>query len=354
MIPEHNQRFLKTLLDTPSPSGNEQAAAAVWRAEARTFADQVRADANGNSFALLENGEPRVLLAGHIDEIGLMISYIDEQGFLYFQMIGGWDEQVLVGQRVRLNGRQRPVTGVIGKKPIHLMREGDRDDASKAKDLWVDIGAQSRDEVLELLDVGCVGVLEGPPHDMLNQRLVSRSLDDRIGAFVVLEALRELSQNRPLASVAAVATTQEEIALAGAATAAFSYDPQIALVVDVTFATDHPDSNKKQDGDVQLGGGPVLSHGAANSPLVVQRLFDIARHEHIPYSIQVTPRRTGTDADIIYRTRQGVATAVLSIPCRYMHTPNEMVSLSDVEHTIRLIVAFVASLQSDTVFIPEE
>ncbi len=349
---DHSLEFLKRLLSTPGPSGDEAAPARVWREEAASFADSVRADVRGSAFAVLEGGAPRVLLAGHIDEIGLMISYIDDDGFLSFQGIGGWDSQVLVGQRVRLLSQQGDVIGVIGKKPIHLMKSEEREKVSKIEDLWIDIGARSRAEAQERLRIGGVGVIDAPIYDFPNGRVVSRSIDDRIGAFTVLEALRLLAQDRPQATVAAVATSQEEITFAGATTAAFSFEPQVAIAVDVTFATDHPGADKKQHGDVKLGGGPVLGRGSANSPVVFEMLLDIAKREEIPYSIQINPRYTGTDADAIHISRGGVATGVISIPNRYMHSPNEMIELADVENAARLIAAFVRSLTAETDFVP--
>jgi endoglucanase len=349
---DHSLQFLKRLLATPGPSGDEAAAARVWREEAATFADHVRTDVRGNVFAILEGGAPRVLLAGHIDEIGLMISYIDDDGFLSFAAVGGWDAQVLVGQRVRLLGRQGEVIGVIGKKPIHLLKDDERAKASKIEELWIDIGARNRAEAQERVRIGSVGVIDAPIYEFPNGRIVSRAIDDRIGAFTVLEALRLLAQDRPQATVAAVATSQEEITFAGAYTAAFSFEPQAAIAVDVTFATDHPNSDKKQYGDVRLGGGPVLSRGSANSPAVYEMLLEIAEREGIPYSIQITPRHTGTDADAIHVSRGGVATGVISIPNRYMHSPNEMIELADVEHAARLIAAFVRALTAETNLIP--
>jgi endoglucanase len=350
---DSRRAFLHRLLSTPGPSGDEAAAARVWREEARTFSDSVHADVAGNSFAVLEGGAPRVLLAGHIDEIGVMVSHIDDQGFLFFAAVGGWDSQVLVGQRVRLLGKNGEVVGVIGKKPIHLMKPDERTQASTIERMWIDIGVTSKAEALEHVRVGTVGVVDAPLYELPNQRLVSRSLDDRIGAYVVLEALRLLSVDRPQATVAAVATTQEEITFGGATTAAFSFEPHVAIAVDVTFATDHPDSDLRQWGDVKLGGGPALSRGSANSPLVYERLVSVAEAEQIPFSVQISPRYTGTDADAIFLSRGGVATGVVSIPNRYMHSPNEMVHLDDVTNAARLIAAFVRSLSSATEFVPE-
>lgn len=346
-----NVAFLKKLLAAPGPSGAEEAPAQVWRAEARTFADEVFADVGGNSYAILQGGAPRIMLGGHIDEIGLMITHIDEQGFLWFDRIGGWDNEVFVGQRVRLSGRSGPVIGVVGKKPPHLLSD-EQSGVSKIENLWLDIGACTYEEALEQVKVGAIGVLDAPIYELLNRRIISRALDNRVGTFIVLEALRRLSEQRPPMTVAAIASTQEEIRGTGAAPATYRFDPHIALIVDVTFATDHPQSNRQRDGDVKLGGGVVLAPGSVNSPLIYKRLIDIAEREQIPYAVQATPRDTGTDADAVAFVRQGVAAAVISIPNRYMHSPNEMVDLGDVEQVLRLIVAFVHSVQSEQEFIP--
>ena len=352
---EHSIQFLKRLLDTPGPSGDEAGVARIWREEARTFADEVRADVRGNSYAVLKGAEgaPRVLLAGHIDEIGLMVTYVDDDGYLWFAPIGGWDPQVLVAQRVRLLGKQGEVVGVIGKKAIHLMKPDEQDRASKIEDLWIDIGAKNRDEALCRVRVGTVGVIDAPIYDFPNDRIVSRSIDNRIGAFTVLEALRLLAGQRPTATVAAVATTQEEINFAGAYTSAFSFDPHAAIVVDVTHATDHPEANKRRSGDVKLGGGPVISRGSSGSPVVFDILIAIAEREGIPFAIEASPRSTGTDADAIHRTRGGVATGIISIPNRYMHSPNEMIELNDVDNAAKLIAAFVRSVTRETDFVPK-
>lgn len=350
---EDSINVLKRLLTTPGPSGDESVVGKLWRSEAKTFADTVRTDVHGNSFALLEGPGPRILLAGHIDEIGLMVNYIDDDGYLYMQPIGGWDAQVLVGQRLRILGNTGDVIGVVGKKPIHLLDSDERSQASKIKHLWVDLGVKNRAEAQELVRVGNVGVIDAPVYEFPNKRLVSRSLDDRIGAFVVLEVLRRLATNRPVASVAAVATTYEEISSAGAAVAACSFEPHVALVVDATYSTDIPESSKKEYGDACLGKGVVLSRGSATNPLVYDRLIHLAEEHALPYSLQPAPSYTGTDADIIQIARSGIATATVSIAMRYLHTPNEMIDLTDVEHTIRLIELFIASVQTTTDFIPD-
>ncbi|MBZ0283330.1 MAG: M42 family metallopeptidase [Anaerolineae bacterium] len=344
--------FLQRLLTSPGPSSREAAPARVWRAEAETFADNVWTDVRGNSFAVLNGGIPRILLAGHIDEIGVIVSYIDDDGFLYFAGIGGWDPQVLVGQRVRLLGKQGDVIGVIGKKAIHLMKPEEKDKASKIEDLWIDLGVRNKAEALELVQVGTVGVLDAPLYKMPNGRVVSRSIDNRIGAYTVLEALRLLAKERPSATVAAVATSQEEITFAGAHTAAFSFEPQAAIVVDVTHATDYPGGDKKLRGESKLGSGPALACGSVNSPVVFDMLTTVAGREGIPYTVKVNPAYSGTDGDVIHYSRAGVATGVVSIPNRYMHSPNEMIEMQDVEHAARLIAAFVRELTAETDFIP--
>src|SRR5438128_4858233 len=245
--------FLKRLLDTPGPSGVETAPALVWREELKTFADQVTADGHGNSVAALNpKGTPRLMLAGHIDEIGLKITHVDDEGYVYFAGIGGWDSQVLVGQRVVITGSKGPVRGVIGKQAVHLMKREDMDKVSKITDLWIDIGAANKAEALERVRLGDAGVLDASVLEFPNARIVSRSIDNRIGAYVVAEALRLLAQEQPKhAAVFAVATTREEIAYTGggARTSAVGIDPRVALVVDVTHSTDWPGADKKQGGD---------------------------------------------------------------------------------------------------------
>ena len=350
--------FLKRLLDTPGPSGFEAAAARIWREEAERFADVVDADVSGNSVAQLNpDGNPRVMLAGHIDEIGVMVTHVDEEGFLYFEGIGGWDPQVLVGQRIRiLNGRDtRGLVGVVGRKPIHLIKTEEKEKATKITDLWIDIGAKGRDAATALgVRVGDPGVIDAAAVELGDGLIVSRSIDNRIGAFVVLEALRLLAKDRPGAMVAAVATAQEEIGYSGggARTSAYRLDPQVALVVDVTFATDSPGMEKKELGEHKLGGGPVLTRGSAAHPVVFERLVGAAERAGIAYTISASPRYTSTDADSIYLSRAGVATGVLSVPNRYMHSPNEMVSLVDLESTASLIAAFVRELEADADLVP--
>jgi len=346
--------FLKRLLDSPGPSAFETLPARVWREEAGQLADRVHADVSGNSFATLTGAAPRVMLAGHIDEIGVIVTHIDDDGYLSFDTIGGWDHQVFVGQRVRLLTRGGLVTGVIGKKAIHLMSKEDREKVSKAEDLWIDIGATSRKEAESRAQVADAGVIASGVVEFPNGRIVSRSLDNRVGSFVVLEALRLLRPTRPRAEVVAAVTTREEIGSGGggARPGVTGIDATVAVVVDVTHATDYPGVEKRKHGEVKLGGGPVITRGASINPVVFEMLREAAEAERIPYSIEAAGRDTHTDADNIFPAFRGVATGLVSVPLRYMHSPNEMVALADLESTARLLAAFARRVGPDTDFIP--
>jgi endoglucanase len=349
--------LLSVLLDAPGPSGYERAAARAWRAEAEGFADRVWGDVHGNSFAELEpDARPRVMLAGHIDEIGLMVHHIDDDGYLYMQGVGGWDPQVLVGQRVQILTADGPITGVIGWKAIHLIDRDDREKAVKLKDLWIDIGAEDGEEARQRVAIGDVAVIRSDALELSNGRISARSIDDRIGALVVLEALRRAAEKGVSAHTVAVATTQEEISYksgGGARTSTFGLEPDAAVVVDVTHATDHPSVDKKEHGDIELGEGPVLTRGAVANRVLYERLVAAAEEAGLPFQVLASPSSTGTDADSIYTSRAGVATAIVSVPDRYMHTPNQMVALRDVENAAELIAEMLAGLGPDTSFVPD-
>jgi putative aminopeptidase FrvX len=344
--------FLKRLLSTPGPSGNEGAAARIWREEAKAFAE-VRGDRMGNSFATIgPGGSPKAMLSGHIDEIGVMVTHIDDKGLVRFTGVGGWDPQVLVGQRVRLQTQGGEIVGVIGKKAIHLMEPEERKKVSDIKSLWIDVGAKDADEAKGMVRVGDVGVVD---HDLLelpNDRIASRSLDNRMGAFVVLEALRLLSEEEDIgAEVVAVASVQEEIGLYGARGAAYGLDPDAAIAVDVTHATDTPGVSKNEHGDHPLGSGPVIKRATNLSPIVSDALIAAAEEAGISYTLEADSRSTGTDADAIQFTRAGIATGLVSAPNRYMHSPNEMVELDDLEDCARLISVYIKGLGPDTDFV---
>ena len=343
----HDISFLERLLDAAGPSGFESRPARVWRREAETFAE-TWSDVVGNSYAAVRpDARPLVLLAGHIDEIGLQVTHADKSGLLYFGGIGGWDPQVLVGQRVRVLGAKGDVPGVIGRKAIHLIEPKERDKAVKVKKLWIDVGAGSREELKDLgVRVGDPAVLDAGMVRLAGDRVASRAIDNRVGAFVVLEALRLVAEQEGRAGVVAVATAQEEIGYSGggARTSAFGLSPDVALVVDVTHATDVPEVDKSEVGEHSLGGGPVLTRGSATHPVVFELLAEIAESRDIPYSIQAAPLRTSTDADAIHLARGGVPTGLVSIPNRYMHSPSEMVAVSDLVHAAELLAAFVGRL----------
>ena len=349
--------FLERLLDAPGPSGFESRAAREWRREASAFA-RVRADVVGNSYAAWqEDARPRALLAGHIDEIGLQVTHATEEGLLHFGAIGGWDPQVLVGQRVRVLTKNGDVIGVVGRKPIHLIEPKERDKAAKVPKLWIDVGASSREELAKIgVRVGDPAVLDAGMVRLAGGRIASRAIDNRVGAFVVLEALRLLAgdahDDSCAAAAVAVATAQEEIGYSGggARASAFGLAPDVALVVDVTHATDVPGVEKAQVGEHALGGGPVLTRGSSTHPQVFEMLAEAAADEDIPYTIQAAPLRTSTDADAIHLARGGVPTGLVSVPNRYMHSPSETVAVADLFHTARLLAAFVRRLDAETRF----
>ncbi|MCI2424447.1 M42 family metallopeptidase [Candidatus Acetothermia bacterium] len=347
--------FLQRYMETVSPSGFEEEATCLWRAEADRFAERTWVDTHGNAFAVInEGGSPRVMLAGHADEIGLMISYIDDKGYLSFLGIGGWDPQILPGQRVRIQGKGGPLLGVIGRKPIHLLQEEERKKVVKMENLWIDIGAKDKKEAAELVEIGDPVVLDYGFAKLRNDLLVARGFDDRIGAFVVLEAARLLATMAPRAAVYAVATVQEEVGLRGARTSAFGINPHVGIAVDVGHASDTPDmgTEKKKVGDIAMGKGPIIARGPNINPQLFRIFVNIAKEKEIPYQIDAAPHGTGTDANAIQLTRAGVATGLISIPNRYMHSPCEMVHMGDLEQASQLIAHVVATIDADTDFIP--
>lgn len=347
--------FLQKLIALPGPSGYEREVAALWRSHAETFADEVDRDLTGNSFAWLRSTSPdapTVLVEGHIDEIGVQITHIDPEGYLWFGEIGGWDAQVLVGQRITFATPQGPVLGVVGRKAAHLLDESDRDKAIKVRDLWIDIGASSRADALKRVSIGDAGVIDAPFTSIGDGLIVSRGIDNRSGAYVALETVRLLSEERPYANVVAVAATQEEVSYGGAFTAAFKIDPTVAIAIDVTHATDYPGADKRRDDEVALGSGPVLTRGASVNPIVFERLVAAAKAADIPYTVQGSPKATWTDADAMIKSGRGPATAVVSIPTRYMHSPNETIAVKDLDACAELIAEFIRHIDDATDFRP--
>lgn len=347
--------FLLELLRNPSPSGFEGPARAVYRDYTSRFADEVHTDVMGNTFAILNaNGSPRVMLAGHIDEIGIMISHITEKGFLRFRTIGGWDPLMLVGQRVAIQTAKGAVYGVIGRTPIHLLEPTEREKAPKVKQLFIDIGAKDGKSAKKMVEVGDSGVLMAEPLQLTKNRIAVRGADDRLGAFVVAEALRIVAENkeRLKAAVYSVASVQEEVGLRGARTAAFGVEPDVGVAVDVTFATDYPGADPARTGDVKLGGGPSITKGANINPKVFSLLAAAAKKRRLKYQTEGAPGGTGTDANVIQLTRAGVATGLLSVPLRYMHSPIEVFDPSDLTACATLLAEFVLSLKPRMDFTP--
>lgn len=337
--------FLRALLSAPGPSSFESRPAAVFRERAEALGLATRRDAYGSVFATAGEGRrPRLLLSGHIDEIGLLVTHVDEQGFAWFKPIGGWDVQQLIGQRVRVLGRDGDVVGLIGRKPIHLMSPEDRRKIAKIEDLFIDVGADSREQALTAVRPGDAAVLEQPLVELMNGRLASKAIDDRIGAYVALETARRCAEADLGLEVIASATVQEEIGGVGAAAAAFALEPDVAIAIDVTHATDVPGVPVRQEGEHPLGSGPELQIGSYVHRGVLDALRDTAEAEGIPYTMGTSPRRTATDADHLAKTRAGVPSAVVSVPNRYMHSPNETVDPQDVEAVVRLLTAFAARL----------
>ena len=344
--------FLRRLLDAAGPSGFETAPAKVWRERAAEFADQIDHDVLGNSYAWLKSDGATVVVEGHIDEIGFQISHIDEQGFIWFGQIGGTDDQVLVGQRMRILSESGDVRGVIGRKAAHLLSPDDTNKAVKTKDLWIDIGVDSRDEALELVAIGDPIVIDAGLVHLHGDRYASRAMDNRAGAFVALEVLRLLGDDRPWANVVAVAAAQEEVSYAGAYTSTFRLAPLVSIALDVTHATDYPGGDKQRNSDVTLGGGPVLCRGASLNPVVFRGLKEAGEKLGLKCAVQAAPRQSFTNADAMIRSGGGTATGLVSFPNRYMHSPNEVLSLRDLERSAELIAEFIRTIRPDSDFRP--
>jgi putative aminopeptidase FrvX len=366
--------LLRDLLAARGPSGYETAPAAVWCAAAHAFGAQVQTDVVGTPSATVSararegasegasegahesvhdgHETRRLVVMGHIDEIGLIVTHIDDEGYLWFREVGGWDAQILVGQRVVLAARDGDISGVIGKKPIHLLRDEERKKVAEVRDLHIDIGAKDGAQARELVRIGDVAVIDGDPLELPNGRIASRALDNRLGSFVALEAARLVAETGGANTweVVAVAAAQEETTFGGSRTSAFSLAPDAAVVVDVTHATDAPGIDVKESGKHELGSGPVLSRGSTLNPRLWELLYDTAEAEKIPFTVEAIGRNTGTDADAVHLSRGGVPTALVSIPLRYMHSPVELVQLDDVHAAATLIAAAALALDAETTF----
>jgi putative aminopeptidase FrvX len=345
---EQSLNFLKTLVNTPSPVGHEARGQRVWLNYVKEYADETFSDAYGNCVGVLnKGGSPKLMIAGHADEIAMAVNYITEQGFIYVRKMGGVDAAITKAQRVVIHSAHGPVKGVVGNVAPHLMKEEKEVKTPKIHDLFIDIGASSRKEAEKLVRIGDPLTL-APEFELLrNDLAVARAFDNRIGTFSVAEALRLLSESKAKlqAEVCAVSNVQEEVGLLGARQIAYSLKPDVALVVDVTHATDYPNINKQQHGDVQIGKGPTITHGGCNHPEVVARIESVAKGSKIPLQHEAMSNSSGTDTDVIFWTRGGIASGLISLPNRYMHSPVEVVSLKDLEMIPRLLAGFATSLK---------
>lgn len=350
---ESELSFLKTLLETGSPSGYESAIQQKIASHVESFADRVDRDWHGNLAATINpTGSPRIMLAGHCDQIGLQVNYIEEGGFIRVSTIGGWDMQILLGQKVQVWSKQGVIPGVIARKAIHLLTQEERKKIPEIQDLWIDIGAKDEQEVREQLEIGDPVTLALGFQELRNSLACAPGMDDKVGVWVVMSALERVNVGSPQAAVVAVSTVQEEIGLRGATTAAYSAEAQLGIAVDVTHATDTPDVNKSQYGDIAIDKGPVIVRGANTNPKVFERFTSIAKKTGIPYQVNALPKAASNDAAALQLSRGGQATAVVAIPNRYMHSPVEVVSLNDLENAAELIAQFCLSLTPDCDFTP--
>lgn len=344
MIPD----LLRDLLTAAGPSGYETAAADTWREACERFATDVAADHLGSSRARVAGtgGGPTLAIVGHIDEIGLHVTHIDDEGFLRFGQVGGWDPTVLIGQRLRVLTRGGQIPGVVGRKPIHLMGGEDRKRTPETKQLHIDIGAKDGDEARRLVRIGDVAVIDSDPLELPNERIVSRALDNRVGCYVAAEAARLVAEaGGAPGDVVALAVVQEETSFAGSQTSAFALRPDVAIAVDVTFATDQPGIELGEMTKHPLESGPVISRGTMLHPRVFEFLYTAGEREQLPFTVESIGRRTSTDADAIHASRAGIPTGLVSVPCRYIHSPVELASLQDIQTTARLIAAFAQLLE---------
>jgi endoglucanase len=347
------KKFFQQVLETPSPSGYEEPVQRVVRDYAGKFADEVRTDLHGNVIACCNPGAKlRVMFAGHSDQIGLIVTYINEQGFIYTNPIGGWDPQQLIGQRLTIHTAGGPVPAVIARKPIHVLDEEERKQVVKLKDMWLDIGAKTQKEAAEAVRIGDSVTLELGLQEMRNGFANSPGMDNKSGLWVSFEAARRAAQKKLNVSVYAVATVQEEIGLRGAVTSAYGVNPHVGIAVDVTHASDCPTMDKTQIGDLKLGGGPVIARGPNMNPIVVERLRAAADAADIVCQWEAIGRGTGTDANALQLARGGCAAGLVSIPNRYMHSAVEMISLDDIDKCADLLATFVARLEADADFTP--
>ena len=345
--------FLEQLVATPSPSGYEQRAQKLMRERMAGFADEVRTDVHGNVIAVLNPDAPlRVMLAGHVDEIGLMVKHITDGGYLYVTQIGGVDPVVAVAQRVTVHGPKGAVPGVIGRVAIHLTDKEDRGKPMKIHELWVDIGAKNKKDAEKVIRIGDPITFDAGPVHLRNGLLAARAFDDRMGAFAVAETLRKLKGKKLRVAVYGVSTVQEEVGLRGARTSAYGIDPHAGIAIEVGHATDTPGVDKNRVGDFPCGKGPIISRGANINPALHKMILAAAKRAKIKIQHEGVPGGTGTDANAMQVTRAGVATALVAVPCRYMHSPCEIVSIRDLDQASTLLARLLADMPAKVDFTP--
>ncbi len=350
---DQSLQFLETLANTPSPSGHEYRGQRIWLDYVKKYADETSSDAYGNCVAILnKGGGPRIMLAAHADEIGMTVNYISDDGFVYFRKLGGVDPAILRGMRVNIHTKNGPVRGVIGNVAPHLTKQEGERKVPKIEDLFIDIGASNKKEAQEIVQIGEAITLHHYFEKFRGDLAIARAFDNRIGTFSVAETLRLLKESKQKinAEIIAVSNIMEEVGLLGARQIAYSVNPDAALVVDVTHATDYPGINKQAHGDVKMGKGPTLTHGGCNHPEIVKRLEEVAARKKIPLQHETMSATSGTDTDVIFWTRGGIPSALISLPNRYMHSPVEMVNLKDLEQIPELMTAFVLSLKKGEKF----
>jgi tetrahedral aminopeptidase len=345
--------FLKKLVETGAPSGYEQPVQAIYRRQAEQYGAEVEIDVLGNAIATLNgSGSPRVMLAGHADEIGFLVRWIDDDGFIYFAPVGGWDAEIPVGQRVTIHTVNGPIPGVIGKRAIHLMDEEDRKKKSDLSKLWIDIGVTRKSDADQVVAVGDPITMRQPMERLVGDLVTAKSFDNRMAVWICAETLRLLQGKSFPAAIYSVSTVQEEIGLRGARTSSYAIAPAAGIALDVCHSTDYPDSDKRKVGDIRLGQGPVVHRGANINPRVFELLVRASREEEIPIQIEAAPAGTGTDANTMQINQAGMATGIVSVPLRYMHTPCETLSLSDLENAAKLCAAFITRVSPETDWIP--
>ena len=348
-----SEEFLEALINTPSPSGFEEPAQHVVFEHMKKCCDEVTSDVHGNVIGTINpKGKLRVMLAGHVDQIGLMVKYITDEGYIHFAAIGGVDAGIVAAQRVLIHSKNGPVPGVIGKKAIHLITPEDRKKVPEMKKLFIDIGVGSRKEAEKLVSVSDPVTFAAPYKKLARDIVAGGCFDDSVGSFIVVEVMRLLSRRKPKVAIFGVSTVQEEVGLRGARTSAFGIDPHAGIAIDVTHASDYPGADKSTCGEVKLGKGPVLHRGANINSVLGELMVNTAKRKRIPYQFTGEPRSTGTDANVIQLNRAGVAAALVSIPNRYMHTPVEVVSLIDLENAAKLITESIMTLTERTDFRP--